>query len=138
MPSARGQTKKKLAARAVQPRASSRRQILKPAFTRYLHAEVRVPPPFDTVQPGTDFYRHVNGHWQKTTPLPKYTSSYGVGEEIEDYIDRSLSKTIAHCYERAETGRQPITPEEYAEDTIGRLAMSSLRQGKQKHNVDYL
>jgi putative endopeptidase len=137
MPSEHTKTRKKHLARPAHP-SSSRRQILKPAFTRFLHAEVRVPPPFDPVHPGTDFYRHVNGHWQKTTPLPKYTSSYGVGEEVEDYIDRSLSKTLVRCYTRAEQGRQPETSEEYAEDTIGRLAMSALRKGKQKHNVEYL
>lgn len=70
--------------------------------------------------------------------MPAITTSYSVSEEIEDKIDEKLLAIMNRCQARATLGRPTKTREEELEDAIGRLAMSSLREEKQKFSVEYL
>lgn len=103
-----------------------------------MHGKIPVPEPLTTVHPGTDFYKHINGHWISSTRMPAVNTSYGVSEEVEKVIDERLLLIMERCKKRAEAGRPTKTRQEDLEDAIGRLAMSSLREEKQKYSVEYL
>jgi predicted metalloendopeptidase len=111
-----------------------KRRVLQNIF----HKKIRIPPCYAKAKPGHDFYRHVNEIWQRKTPMPVYASSYGLSEEIESYIEGFLMDEIEHCRVIAEKGAVQTTLEGQLRDTIGRLALSSLRPVKQKNSVDYL
>jgi len=103
-----------------------------------MHAKIAIPQFHDSVKPGNDFYRYVNGRWMVSAPIPKYTSSYGISEEVDAQIDAVLLKDIDEYQQLAEIGREALTPEDKQRDAIGRLAMSALRASKQINSVDYL
>jgi putative endopeptidase len=103
-----------------------------------MHAKIELPPPYDSIKPGNDFYKYVNGKWMATAPIPKYTSSYGISEEVDKQIEAVLLKDIEEYQRLAEIGREATTPENKQGDAIGRLAMSALRPSKQINSVDYL
>jgi putative endopeptidase len=111
---------------------------LNPEFTQFLHANVIIPPFKASVKPGTDFYQHINGVWLQKTPIPRVYSSYGVSEEVEVHIQDFLFKELYECQRLAEKGEKPATLDAEVRDSIGRLALSALRQGEQKHSVQYL
>jgi putative endopeptidase len=99
---------------------------------------VKIPPFLPSVAAGDDFYSYINGRWLRSTPIPKFTSSYGISEEVEDYIRISLLKSLRECRSLAEKGEQPANPEEHLRDSLGRLMMSSMRPEKQKYSIQYL
>jgi predicted metalloendopeptidase len=103
-----------------------------------MHAKIAIPPFHNSVKPGQDFYKYVNGRWMASAPIPKYTSSYGISEEVDAQIDSVLLKDIDEYEQLAEIGREALSPEDKQRDAIGRLAMSALRQSKQINSVDYL
>lgn len=119
-------------------KVSQNNRKLKPELTQFLHSKVSLPPFRKTVLPGHNFYQYVNGQWLRSTPIPPYSSSYGVSEEVESYIQGFLLREIIACQRIAEAGKEARTDEEKIYDAIGRLAMSALRPEKQKHSLDYL
>jgi putative endopeptidase len=94
--------------------------------------------PIRSKHPGDDFYSYVNGRWLQKTPIPPYTSSYGVSEEIEVVIQSVLSEEVNTCMELARVGHEQTTAEGRLRDAIGRLALSAMRPRMQVHSVDYL
>lgn len=53
-----------------------------------------VPSVNTSKDPGKDFYKYVNGEWQKHVHIPSFLSSYGVSEEIETDVREQLLKTV--------------------------------------------
>ena len=94
--------------------------------------------PLISKHPGDDFYSYVNGRWLQKTPIPPYTSSYGVSEEVEVVIQSVLSDEVNACMAVAKVGREQTTVEGHLRDAIGRLALSAMRPRMQVHSVDYL
>ena len=43
-----------------------------------------------SVDPGTDFFRYANGGWLARNPIPPSESSWGIGESVEDQVNRQL------------------------------------------------
>ncbi len=111
---------------------------LKKTLSQFLHAKVVIPSFRATVRPGADFYQHVNGLWLEKTPIPKSYSSYGVSEEVEVHIQKFLFDELYTCQKLAQKGEKPTSLDAEICDGLGRLAMSALRQGEQKHSVTYL
>lgn len=98
-----------------------------------------VIPPFDnSVKPGDDFFRYINGKWLKHIPIPTFRTSYGVSEEIEVLIQQKLQTILDDAYSFSSQGLKPRSKEEEMKDLLGRLGLSTLRIGKQKNNIDIL
>jgi putative endopeptidase len=111
---------------------------LNKGLSQFLRAKVSIPPFKDTISPGTDFYQYINGSWLQKTPIPKAYSSFGVSEEVEVHIQKFLFDELYRCQRLAEKGAKPAKLDAEICDGIGRLAMSALRQGEQKHSITYL
>lgn len=88
--------------------------------------------------PGKDFYRACNETWLRQTHLPPYVASYGVSEEVEDYLEGFLYEIARRAARRAAGGTPATSPEDVAEDAIGRLVMSAMRPEKQAANIEHL
>jgi predicted metalloendopeptidase len=108
------------------------------ALTQQLYKGVHIMDPLTSKHPGDDFYSYVNGRWVQKTPIPSYSSSFGVSEEVEMVIQSTLLEEVNACMELAEIGREQTTTEGRLRDAIGRLAMSAMRPRMQVHNVEYL
>ena len=106
--------------------------------TMFLHANISMPRISSNISAGKDFYTYINGDWLTKTPVPSYTSSYGVSEEVETFIHKFLFHEIYECQRLAMLGREATTTEDIMRDAVGRLALSSLRESKQANNVDFL
>jgi putative endopeptidase len=65
-----------------------------PGLPHVFKYKIKIPPLFEKMSPGTDFYWYVNGTWQKRTNIPNYLSSFGVSEEIETQVDEQLYKIM--------------------------------------------
>jgi putative endopeptidase len=74
----------------------------------------------------------------QTTALTKTKTTFGVSEEVEEYIDQYIMRLVARCQRVAELGRKAETEDEALEDAVGRLAMSALRSEKQHFSIEYL
>lgn len=46
-------------------------------------------------QPGRDFYKFVNGVWQRRVNIPTFAGSYGVSEEIEDAVREDILNSVS-------------------------------------------
>ena len=103
-----------------------------------LRRNIRIPAFRKHISPGHDFYSHVNGDWIRSTSIPSYTSTFGVSEEVESHIEGLLLREINRCRAVAEEGSEQGTEEGMIRDAIGRLVMSSMRPGEQKHSIEYL
>lgn len=66
-----------------------------PSLQSRLLQTIPVPPLQHSIDPGTDFYRHVNDIWNTRTTIPSYISSYGVSEEIERVLQDFLLQDIS-------------------------------------------
>ena len=97
-----------------------------------------LPGPVQSIKPGNNFYKHVNGHWLQHASIPSYRTSFGVSEEVELIIERQLETILAKCYTLAEKGDKTTTKREKMMDVIGRFMLSSLRGSKQQNSVEYL
>lgn len=103
-----------------------------------MHVKVAVPRPLASVAPGQDFYKHINGTWLSSARMPPINTSYGVSEEVEAEINERLLKIMKRCQQKAAEGKPTTGRREELEDAIGRLALSALREEKQKYSVEYL
>jgi predicted metalloendopeptidase len=119
-------------------RPSQQTQVVLLGPKSFLHANIAIPGFYSATPPGRDFYTYINGKWLATIPVPPYSSSYGVSEEVETYIQKSLFHEIYACQKIAAIGREANTVENKMRDAIGRLALSSLRESKQANSVDFL
>ncbi len=101
-------------------------------------ASITLPPPEKSIHPGTDFYKHINGGWLRKASVPKAMTSYGLSEEVEAVLEKDLLRILKGGQARAETGRPAVSGDDDLLDAVGRLAMSALRESKQKFSVEYL
>ena len=99
---------------------------------------INIPEFNNDIHPGDNFYLHVNEHWIKHTKIPSYASSYSVNEEIEDIIEKDLYNLIEICYNYAKKGSPTKSEESILKDTIGRFALSALRNSVQKNSIQTL
>lgn len=89
--------------------------------------------------PGDDFYKYVNASWDHSVHIPPFLSSYGVSEELEASINKSLFSILRRCTARAAAGKPVVAGSVAAvEDAVGRLVMSAIRPEKQRFSVEYL
>lgn len=73
-----------------------------------------IPPPSHTKQPGGGFYLYVNGTWQQSTTIPKWYSEYGLSEEVDIQINKSLLKSINRISNnKSEINLNPSSDEEH-------------------------
>lgn len=56
-----------------------------------------IPDLSPEINPGEDFYWHVNKTWETTVNIPSWSSSYGVSEEIEMQIEKVLYRILKKC-----------------------------------------
>lgn len=97
-----------------------------------------LPGPVQSVKPGKNFYKHVNGHWLQHASIPPFRTSFGVSEEVELLIERQLETILEKSYTLAKKGDKPSTKREKMMDVIGRFMLSSLRVEKQQNSVALL
>jgi len=55
---------------------------------------IEILPVDKKVDPGTDFYSHINNSWQKEAHIPDYLAKFGISEEIEECIDKKLQTIV--------------------------------------------
>jgi len=103
-------------------------------MTSRFEKQISIPEFNNKINPGDNFYLHINDKWLKTTEIPKYSSSYSVNEEIEYVIEKDLHNIIDRCYNSVNKGEKVNS----LEDSIGRFALSSLRESVQKNSVSAL
>jgi putative endopeptidase len=95
-----------------------------------------VPPVSKTIQPGTDFYKFVNGTWLRHVNMPPYLSSYGVSEEIEDEINKELMAILLESQEKVVTKPDHVLP--HTVYLLGALTESALNIKSQDLNIKTL
>lgn len=119
--------------RGVKTRKRQSRSYLQ---TRGLPTQPDIPPPRETVKPGTDFYSFVNGRWLRHVHMPPYMSSYGVSEEIEDQINKELQIILTDSQERVQTKPDKNIP--HTTYLLGTLTESVMNTASQPLNVKFL
>jgi predicted metalloendopeptidase len=105
---------------------------------RRIQTAISIPPVKASHEPGNDFYKYVNEAWLDSARIPTYKSSFGVSEEVELEMEAKLQTILDKAYAFAETGVGATTKTQKMLDIVGRFLLSILREGKQKHSVDYL
>jgi len=103
-------------------------------MTSRFEKQISIPEFNNKINPGDNFYLHINDKWLKTTEIPKNSSSYSVNEEIEDVIENDLYSIIDKCYNSVNKGEKLNS----LEDNIGRFALSSFRESVQKNSISAL
>lgn len=95
-----------------------------------------VPPVSKSIQPGTDFYKFVNGQWLRHVNMPSYQSSYGVSEEIEDEINKELMNILLESRQKVLTKPDHALP--HTVYLLGSLTESALNTKSQDLNIKTL
>lgn len=103
-------------------------------MTSKFEKQISIPEFNNKINPGDNFYLHINDKWIEKTKIPKFTSSYSVNEEIEDIIQKDLYTIIDKCHNSIKKDEN-IGP---LEETIGKFALSSLRESVQKNSITAL
>ncbi len=101
-----------------------------------LPSQPDIPPPRETVKPGTDFYSYVNGRWLRHVHMPPYMSSYGVSEEIEEQVNKELHTILTDAQQRVQTKPDKHIP--HTTYLLGVLTESALNASSQDLNVKFL
>lgn len=73
--------------------------------------------------PGKDFYKYINGEWQKHVHIPAYVSAYGVSEEIEADLREKLLAEVMDLRRKKPN------------DPLSLLASSFLNPSVQKNSI---
>jgi len=103
-------------------------------MTSRFEKQISIPEFNNKINPGDNFYQHINDKWLEKTEIPKNSSSYSVNEEIEDVIEKDLYSIIDKCYNSVKKDKNLNNFEEI----IGRFALSSLRESVQKNSITAL
>ena len=82
---------------------------------------------------GKDFFQFVNGKWLHTVRVPPHISSFGVSEELEQSIEKTLDKIVKVCIEKSKQPRKRSI-----EEAVGLVAQSALNRKVQKQSVQTL
>jgi putative endopeptidase len=90
--------------------------------------------PSKSIQPGDDFYQHINGHWLKTTVIPPTKSVFDSSEEIEKRIETQTDNLMKECIQLS---HQPPSTHYLTsvQQMLGRLAQSVLTADTQESNL---
>lgn len=83
---------------------------------------------------GKDFFQFVNGKWLHSVHVPPFISSYGVSEELEQSIQKTLEGIIQKCVVKSKTE----TSKSSIEVAVGLVAQSALNSKVQKNSVKSL
>lgn len=99
-------------------------------------SQPHIPPLQESVKPGHDFQKYVNGAWLRHVSMPPYLSSYGVSEEIEEQINQELQQIITNARKTIESEPDKNIP--HTTYLLGTLAESALNTQTQDENVKIL
>lgn len=99
-------------------------------------AKPDIPPPRETVHPGTDFYTFVNGNWLRHVNMPPYLSSFGVSEEIEQIVDGNLQTILLEARELVRSKPDRAIP--HTSYLLGTMTESVLNTHTQDLNVKFV
>jgi putative endopeptidase len=99
-------------------------------------SQPHIPPVQESVKPGHNFYKYINGNWLRHVNMPPYMSSYGVSEEIEDQINRELSTLLEHSRTSIKTTADKHLP--HTTYLLGTLSESALNSHIQDLNIKFL
>jgi len=95
-----------------------------------------IPPPQDSIKPGNDFYKYVNGNWIRHASMPPYLSSYGVSEEIEEQINKELMSILDSARSEVRNYSDKNIP--HTDYLLGTLTESALNAQNQMNNVKFI
>ena len=95
-----------------------------------------IPSPQDSIKPGNDFYKHINGNWIRHASMPPYLSSYGVSEEIEEQINKELMSILDKAREEVRNHTDKNIP--HTDYLLGTLTESALNTQSQTNNVKFI
>jgi putative endopeptidase len=103
---------------------------------KQIPSQPHIPPVQESVKPGNNFYKYVNGNWLRHVNMPPYMSSYGVSEEIEAQINNELLTILESSRTSVRTN-----PDKILLNTtylLGTLTESALNSHNQDLNVKFL
>lgn len=95
-----------------------------------------IPPPHETIHPGSDFYTFVNGNWLRHANMPPYLSSFGVSEEIEEIIHGNLQQILVEARDIVRSNPDRQIP--HTTYLLGTLTESVLNSQTQDLNVKFV
>lgn len=96
-----------------------------------------LPSDFNSSFKGKDFFRFVNGKWLDSVHVPPYISSFGVSEELEQSIQKTLVRIMDRCIFKSKTSTSK-SYEDSIEIAVGHVAHSALNSKVQKRSVKSL
>lgn len=96
-----------------------------------------LPSDYENPLRGSDFFKFVNGKWIDSVRVPPYISSYGVSEELEQSIQKTVSSIVKTCIEKSKQD-SPKTYEQQIEVAIGKVSYSALNPKVQSKSVTTL
>jgi putative endopeptidase len=96
-----------------------------------------LPSDYDNSLKGSDFFKFVNGKWLHTVNVPPHISSFGISEELEQSIQKTLYQIIQKCIFKS---KQSVSKsyENSIETAVGLVAQSALNSKVQKNSVKTL
>lgn len=83
---------------------------------------------------GKDFFQFVNGKWLHTVHVPPHITSFGVSEELEQSIQKTLDQIVRLCITKSKQSKSNASIEE----AVGLVAQSALNSKVQKKSVQSL
>ena len=98
--------------------------------------DISVPPVAKSISPGSNFYMHINANWIRHANMPKYASSQGVSEEIDDQIRLKLEKIVGAAQQQLVT----VPNKELPDNTVllGSLMQSAVDRSSQELSVKFV
>ncbi len=96
--------------------------------------QIHLYSPNNTIQPGDDFYTHINSKWLNQAEIPPTKAIFGVSEEIEKKIEQQTDVLMKECI--VLSNKEPAhTYMEQVQQMIGTLAQSILTTNEQTNNI---
>lgn len=92
-----------------------------------------LPTDFENSLKGKDFFQFVNGKWLHTVNVPPHISSFGISEELEQSIQKTLDHIVKSCIAKSKGSNSNSY-----EEAVGLVAQSALNSKVQKNSVKSL
>lgn len=105
-------------------------------MSQSLPSKPEIPPLQESTNPGSDFYKYVNGNWLRHVNMPPFLSSYGVSEEIEDILSVELREILINARTLVRSKANKKIP--HTTYLLGTLTESVLHTPSQKNNIKFL
>lgn len=105
-------------------------------MSRAVPSKPDIPAFQETVKPGNDFYKYVNGNWVRHVSMPPFLSSYGVSEEIEDTVNTELMEILVDARKEVRNKADKKIP--HTTYLLGTLVESALNTQTQKNNIKFV